>query len=143
MFQNYINNLYKNLIFYRIENIADYKDYLQKKSLNVLKGGTLDEKLASLDASLSEMNEQNKKIVAEIKENPIILSLKNKDSVILKKSTIKEIVDMIKINFDTIKNERTQLETSINKLTSEEHIKIIQSIITSFNEIDNTFKEII
>ena len=143
MFQNYINNLYKNLIFYRIENIADYKDYLQQKSLNVLKGGTIDEKLTSLDASLSEMSELNKKIVAEIKENPIILDLQNRNSFIIKKSTIKEIVDMIKINFEAIKNERTQLETSINKVASEEHLKTIQSIINSFNEIDTTLKELV
>lgn len=146
MFQNYINNLYKNLVFYRLENLNFYTDFFQKKSFEILKGGNMKENLSELNQSLETLNAELIDIINKVKQNPQStqsMSSDNDQILRVKKSSIKAIVDVIQHNIDTITQDQTKVISSIEHMTEEESLNKLKQIEKTITAVNNSFKELI
>ena len=140
MFEIYLNNLYKNLDFYNIQNINKYTEFYKNK-IHTMKGGDID----TANSNLIKLRELSKKIKSDMEElkNNVITSNKDSNYIKIKKESFQLMKDLLEYTTKEIMRDHELVKQDIDSMYDTIQSQKFKQISESINEINRTFDELL
>ena len=140
MFEIYLNNLYKNLDFYNIQNINKYTEFYKNK-IHTMKGGDID----TANSNLIKLRELSKKIKSDMEElkNNVITSNKDSNYIKIKKESFQLMKDLLEYTTKEIMRDHELVKQDIDSMYDTIQSQKFKQMSESINEINRTFDELL
>jgi hypothetical protein len=137
MFEIYLNNLYRNLNLYNIQNPEKYTNFYKNKIKNMIGGNDINlEKLTKL----KELSQKLKSDIDEIKNKPRSTS---ENTVTIDKKKFEAMTALIKFSVEQIARDHELVKQSIDRMNTTIDSNEFKSIQETINEINSMFADLL
>lgn len=133
MFEKYLNNLYRNLNLYNIENFKIDTNLYKNKIKNMLGGANED--------TLKKLSDFTQKLKIDIEKlkNKQKTSSNNENAIVIDKNKFIAMIELIKYSVEQITRDHEFVKQSIDRMNTTVESEEFKNIQKTIDEINSMF----